>query len=78
MSITWALYGVNANGQRVRIINVTPATAADGALDEHVEDYTVLDDRAWNSAHMSYSVEIKATGGGARTTRTFAVPITGP
>lgn len=46
VSVTWALYGVKANGQRVRIFNFTPATAADGAFDEHVEDYAVLDDRA--------------------------------
>lgn len=78
VSVTWALYGVKANGQRVRIFNFTLATAADGAFNERLEDYTVFDDRAWNSAHVSYSVEIKATGGGASTTRTFAVPISGP
>lgn len=77
LSVSWALYGVKASGQRVRIFNFTPATATDGVFDERIEDYTVFDDRAWNSTHVSYSIEIKVSGAGASTTRTFAVPITG-
>ena len=77
VSVTWALYGIKANGHRQRIFNFTPATAVDGAFDEQVEGYTASDTRAYDSAHVRYEVEVKVTAGGS-STQVFTVPISGP